>query len=173
MKIRVKILLFCINCILFIACDRVTKLIARHNLIHGQLTSYFHDTFRLKYVENTSIAFKFADNLPETTTFWLLGVLPLCILAALFFFVIIDIKKMTLLRSFSFSLIIAGALGNIMDRIMYHRHVVVFMNIGINNLRTGIFNVADVCVIAGLAGLIIAYYKTNETVKTPETGARA
>ena len=49
----------------------------------------------------------------------------------------------------AFALIIAGGLGNIIDRLLFDRHVSDFMNIGIQNIRTGIFNFADVCVTAG------------------------
>ena len=56
---------------------------------------------------------------------------------------------------YSFALILAGGLGNIIDRIWHDRHVTDFMNVGIGSLRTGIFNVADMCVTAGVIGLVI------------------
>ena len=54
-------------------------------------------------------------------------------------------------------------MGNIIDRILYDRHVSDFMNIGIYNLRSGIFNVADICITVGAIGLFIAYYKDKDT----------
>ena len=44
---------------------------------------------------------------------------------------------------------------NIIDRILFDRHVTDFMNLGIQNIRTGIFNVADICVTAGAIGLLL------------------
>jgi lipoprotein signal peptidase len=35
------------------------------------------------------------------------------------------------------------------------------MNLGINNLRTGIFNVADVCITAGVIALVVSYKNTS------------
>jgi signal peptidase II len=62
---------------------------------------------------------------------------------------------MRLMRLFSFALIIAGGLGNIIDRLLFDRHVTDFMILSISHLRTGIFNFADVCVSAGAIGLIL------------------
>jgi signal peptidase II len=58
-------------------------------------------------------------------------------------------------------------LGNIIDRLVYDRHVTDFMNLGIGSLRTGIFNVADMCVTGGVIGLLIVSY----TEKKPEPPA--
>ncbi len=56
MKKHVKIFLFCICCFAFIGCDRVTKDLAKEHLKNKQSVSYFHDTVRLEYVENTGAA---------------------------------------------------------------------------------------------------------------------
>jgi len=163
MKNWIKVLLFCLSCTIFIGCDRVTKVIAKDNLVYGEPISYFHDTFRLQYVENTGAALSMGDSLPKVVSFWLLSMLPLAVLIALFIYVITRLNKMNRIMLFSFSLIIAGGLGNIIDRILYDRHVSDFMNIGIYNLRSGIFNVADICITVGAIGLFIAYYKDKDT----------
>ena len=56
---------------------------------------------------------------------------------------------------FLLSLIFAGGVGNIIDRGLFDRHVPDFMDIGIHQLRTGIFNVADVCITVGALGLVL------------------
>jgi signal peptidase II len=71
--------------------------------------------------------------------------------------VIRKIGDFSTLKLLSFSLIIAGGLGNIIDRILFDRHVTDFMNVGISNFRTGIFNVADMCVTAGVIGLLLSF----------------
>ena len=119
--------------------------------------SYFHNTFRLDYVENTGAAMNMGDGLSKTAGFWLLSILPLGFLLFLGGYVLLNSKEMGLLKLFSFSLIIASGLGNVIDRIVFDRHVTDFMNIGIHNLRTGIFNFADVCVTSGAIGLLLFY----------------
>jgi len=125
--------------------------------------SYFHNTFRLDYVENTGAAMSMGDGLSKTASFWLLSILPLGFLVFLGGYVLLNSKEMGLLKLFSFSLIIAGGLGNVIDRIVFDRHVTDFMNIGILNLRTGIFNFADVCVTSGAIGLLL-FYKDKKSI---------
>lgn len=64
---------------------------------------------------------------------------------------------MSFMKIFSLSLLFSGGIGNIIDRILFDRHVTDFMNLGVQNIRTGIFNVADVCVTAGAIGLLLFY----------------
>ncbi len=170
MKNWIKVLIFCFGCTVFIGCDRVTKVIAKENLVYGEPISYMHDTFRLQYVENTGAALSLGDDLPKATSFWLLSIFPLTILLGLFIYVIMHLKKMNRLMALSFCLIIAGGIGNIIDRIFNDRHVSDFMSIGINNIRTGIFNVADICVTAGVIGIFIALNKNKAQQETPQTG---
>ena len=71
---------------------------------------------------------------------------------------------MSLMKLFSFALIISGGLGNVIDRLLFDRHVTDFMNIGINNFRTGIFNFADICVTAGAICLLF-FYKEKKQIQ--------
>lgn len=141
---------------------------AKEHLMYSAPISYFHDTFRLEYTENTGAALSVGDALPQTASFWLLSILPLGILLALFVYVMRRLNSFSLFKLFAFSLVIAGGLGNITDRIIYDRHVTDFMNMGINNIRTGIFNVADVCITAGIIGLFIAYNSKRQGLLEPD-----
>ncbi|WP_419802318.1 signal peptidase II [Mucilaginibacter sp.] len=141
MQSKIKILLFCLTSFALISCDQVTKKLAKTHLADQQPASYFHDTFRLEYAENTGAALSLGAGLPQPYNFILLSVMPLLLLLALFFYTVIHIKEFNWLRLLSFALIFAGGIGNIIDRIFNDRHVTDFMNLGIQNLRTGIFNV--------------------------------
>jgi signal peptidase II len=168
MKNWVKILLFCVTCIVFIGCDRITKQMAREHLMFSEPISYFHDTFRFEYVENTGAALSVGDALPQKVSFWLLSIVPLMILVLLFVYVMRLLNNFSPLKLLCFSLVIAGGLGNVIDRIVYDRHVTDFMNLGIKDVRTGIFNVADVCITAGVIGLFIAYANKRKGLMEPD-----
>jgi signal peptidase II len=157
MKNWMKVCLFCLTALVFIGCDRITKNLAKEHLMYHEPISYFHNTIRLEYVENTGAALSLGDQLSKPLSFWLLSIIPLVFLLLLFVYVISKMRELSPLKMLSFSLIIAGGLGNIIDRIMFDRHVTDFMNVGISNLRTGIFNVADVCVSAGVIVLLFSY----------------
>ncbi|WP_214072710.1 signal peptidase II [Mucilaginibacter sp. dw_454] len=168
MSTRLKVFTFCLTCIVFIGLDRITKQLAREHLMYSAPKSYFHDTFVFEYVENTGAALSFGDSLPQPYSFWLLSIIPLGVIIALFVYVLRQVKDFSNFKLFCFAMIIAGGLGNIIDRIIYDRHVTDFMNLGIGSLRTGIFNVADVCITAGVIGLFIVYLATNNRFLKPD-----
>ena len=157
MKTRLKIFLFCTASIVFIGCDRATKNLAKEQLQGKESITYFHDTFRLQYAENTGAALGFGDGLSRQMSFWLLSILPVCFLIGLFFYAVKHARGMGFMKMFSLALIFSGGIGNIIDRLLFDRHVTDFMNFGIQNFRTGIFNVADVCVTAGATGLLLFF----------------
>jgi signal peptidase II len=164
MKKRTKILLFCICCLAFISCDRLTKNLAKEHLKDKPDITYLNDTVRLQYVENTGAALSLGDDLPKAVSFWLLSILPLAVLLGLFIYTLKNLQQMGTMKIFSIALVFSGGIGNIIDRIVFDRHVTDFMNLGIGNIRTGIFNVADICVTAGVIGLLLFF---NDKRNTP------
>jgi signal peptidase II len=170
MKPSVKILIFCLTTFLFIGCDRVTKDLAKEHLQNKPMVSYLNNTLQLVYVENTGAAMSLGDALPQKTSFWLLSVLPLIFLLGLSVYTIRQAREMSLGKIISFALLIAGGLGNIIDRVAFDRHVTDFMILGGSwKIHTGVFNFADVCVSAGAIGLILFYRdKKMKTESNPQ-----
>jgi len=162
MKKWTKIIFFCGCCLAFIGCDRLTKDLAKEHLKDKVAITYLNDTVRLQYTENTGAALSLGDELPKTVSFWLLSILPLIILLIVFVYTLMHLQRMGTMKIFSIALIFSGGIGNIIDRIVFDRHVTDFMNLGIGNLRTGIFNVADVCVTAGVIGLLFFFNDKKE-----------
>ena len=164
MRSGIKIILFCLLSLVFIGCDRVTKDLAKEHLKDKAPTSYLNDTFRLQYAENTGAAMGLGDELSKKSSFWLLSMLPLAILLIVFVYTIKNARKLSPIKLFCIALIFAGGLGNIIDRILFDRVVTDFLNIGLGNIRTGIFNVADICVTSGAIGLLI-FYRDKQSIK--------
>jgi signal peptidase II len=52
-------------------------------------------------------------------------------------------------------MICCGGLGNIIDRLIYGGYVRDFLNVGVGPVRTGIFNIADVALMAGCLLLVV------------------
>ena len=159
MKRSVKILLFVLSSLTLISWDRATKELAKEHLANKAPVSYFHNTIRLEYVENTGAALNLGDNLPKAASFWLLSVIPFVFLSGLFFYGIKRSKELSIAKLMTIALIFAGGMGNIIDRVFNDRHGSDFMNVGISNFRTGIFNFADMCVTAGAIMFAVLYYK--------------
>ncbi|RKR84880.1 signal peptidase II [Mucilaginibacter gracilis] len=167
MLARNKIIFFCLLSVLFIGCDRFTKQLAKDHLMNAPVLSYFHDTFVLEYAENTGAALSLGDNLPKTANFILLSILPLGLMVGLFVYFIKHRRQMSVTKTTALAMIFSGGLGNLIDRIFFDRHVTDFINIGIQNLRTGIFNVADMCVTFGVIILFFCL-RSEDKNKQPE-----
>lgn len=153
---------------MLIALDRITKQWAKDTLMFREPKVYFNNFFRFEYVENTGAALSLGDSLPQPWSFWLLSMIPLVVMIALFVYVVREINNFTNFKLFCFSMIIAGGLGNIIDRILYDRRVTDFMNMGIGDIRTGIFNVADIWITSGVIGLFIVYNSKNKGLLRPD-----
>ena len=103
--------MFCACCLVFIGCDRVTKDLAKEHLKDKESHTYFHDTFRLQYVENTGAALSLGDDLPKTASFWLLSMLPLVFLSGLAVYTIKNIRQMGVMKIFSLAMVFSGGIG--------------------------------------------------------------
>lgn len=150
LKRQHKILMFLLLSVVFIALDRYTKELAKEHLMFNPPHSYFNDTVRLLYIENTGAFFGMGAGIPQPFNFILLSLLPLIMLTVLFIYVAARTKELKTGELIAFALIFSGGLGNIIDRIMFESRVTDFLNVGIGSLRTGIFNVADMCVTTGV-----------------------
>lgn len=150
-----RIAAFCLLSLSLISWDKVSKDLAKSHLRDQPARSYLDGFFRLEYVENTGAAMSMADDLSPKVSFWLLGILPLTVLLGLLAYVIQHVQEMRVSRMVAFSLIFAGGMGNILDRLLFDRHVTDFMNVGIQNIRSGIFNFADLWITTGVVCLLI------------------
>jgi signal peptidase II len=166
MKKGAKLFLLCLTSVIFIGCDHATKELAKQHLKDEAPRSYYHDTFRLEYVENTGAFLNFGANWPAAVSFWAMSILPLVFLTGLFVYAIRKTATASLLTLLPFILIFSGGIGNIADRIIYNRHVTDFMNLGIKDFRTGIFNFADLYVTAGVIMLLVFQFRKPVVLKT-------
>jgi len=155
MKKSLKIVLFCVTAFMLVGCDRVTKELAKEHLKNKASVSYLHQTVKLIYAENTGAAYNLGDALSKTSSFWLLSILPLAVLSALFIYVIKKAARLDVVKVFCFALIFAGGVGNIIDRIAFDRHVTDFMHISLFGFNTAIFNFADVYITIGTIVLLL------------------
>lgn len=139
--------------IFLVGCDQLTKEAAHQLLALQSPHSWFHDTIRLQYAENTGAFLSIGGGFSERLRVLLFQVFPaLCLLALM---VVLFVQPMPRATVVAWSLVLSGGLGNLVDRIRNDGRVINFMNIGIGSLRTGIFNVADVCITVGVVVLVL------------------
>jgi signal peptidase II len=143
------VLLLFIFCV---GCDQLTKDVAHQYLAIKPPQSWFYDTVRLHYAENTGAFLSLGGDLSERVRVFLLQVFPALCLVALA--MVLFAQQLPLPTAIAWSLVLSGGLGNLLDRIMNEGRVIDFMNLGIGPLRTGIFNVADVFITTGVVLLV-------------------
>ena len=110
------------------------------------------------YVKNYGFAFSFLND-ESLNLNALIGVLIFFICVYLAYFIFLKAHKEILLKNqlMSFSLILAGGLGNLLDRLMYG-YVIDFIDITFNPY---VFNLADSYVTIGLIMYVIFSLKSK------------
>ena len=132
--------------LLLIGVDQITKLMATSSLAGHNMIPVIGDVFYFTYTENTGAAF---GMLKESR--WIFIVLTfILVIAALYVLFKKSIKK-TMLLKWALVPIIAGGLGNLIDRVC--KGYVVDM-IYFKPIDFPVFNFADICVNVG-GGLLI------------------
>jgi signal peptidase II len=136
-----------------VGCDAATKHLAAESLAGLPAQSFFGDTVRLVYVENAGGFLNLGATLPpwaRTTVFTVaVGVFLSLIAAAAWR------TGWRRWHTVALSLFLSGGFSNWVDRLS-DGSVIDFLNVGIGGLRTGIFNVADVAIMAGIAVFLFA-----------------
>jgi len=138
-----------------VGCDQVSKTYATVTLANRQPISIFGEVFRLKYSENTGAMMGVGGDLPPTVRFWILVVFAGCALVAILIYTILG-KNLQTVDILSFSLILGGGAGNLIDRLFKGGVVIDFMILTLGFLKTAIFNLADTAVLTGLLLLAIS-----------------
>jgi signal peptidase II len=147
-----------------IGCDRVTKHIAATSLAGTPTRSFFGDSLRLEYAENTGGFLSLGAGLPAAARTVLFSVATGLSLVALTAMAIQQRRRGWSL--IGLSLFVAGGASNWLDRLTFGR-VVDFINIGFGPVRTGIFNVADVAIMLGCGLVIFADAWKKDTPTAP------
>ncbi|MEK6579626.1 MAG: signal peptidase II [Bdellovibrionota bacterium] len=138
--------------------DQVTKQFAISSLRGKMPLAYFWNFFRFEYAENQGAFLSLGAGLSEGARFWLLTFGVAVFLVLFLFYIVID-QKLGFADLICYALVISGGASNLFDRAFRPQgRVIDFMNVGIGNLRTGIFNVADVYITTGILLLMGRYF---------------
>jgi signal peptidase II len=139
-----------------VGCDHATKGVASAELGSGNVRELISGVMDLRYVENTDVAFNLLNWVPETIRrpgLLIFGALAVLALG----FALLRAQGQPRLRRFAFVLLLAGALGNYLDRVL-RGYVVDFVHVR----YWPVFNVADAYVVIGLALLTLEHFRPPE-----------
>jgi len=143
---------------LFLAgCDHATKAIAKASL--RSTVTVVPNVFDLQYTENHDTAFSLLRQAGTSLHPWILaGVALMTLIAASV--VWWTRRRAPRLEQLGYSVIIGGALGNVIDRFA-RGYVVDFMHIH----RWPVFNVADMAVVAGVGLVFLSSMRASRKEK--------
>lgn len=138
-----------------IGCDQAAKAYAKGALAFSPPVLLLDGAVRFQYAENPGAFLSLGAGLPESVRYLfgvvLVGVTQLALLAFL-----LRAQDLSVAQRLGFSLFLAGGVGNWIDRLVNHGRVIDFVSLGIGGLHTGIFNVADVAISAGIVVTLLA-----------------
>ena len=131
--------------------------------------SFLAGTLRLEYALNPGGFLSAGSNMPAELRKWIFVGFNSCTMLALCAFLILK-RSLPFALFVSIVFILAGGIGNLIDRVWHDGLVTDFINLGVGPLRTGVFNVADMAATLGV--IAIGYLAIQPQVGEP-TGARA
>ena len=120
--------------------------------------------FHLTYTRNTGAAFGILQN-----GTLVLGILSAVVSVAIFVYLLRHARTMPRLQLASLTLILSGALGNMIDRFLLG-FVRDFIHFYVQGFNYPVFNVADMCVVGGAILLLLSSFfdKDKQEVKGTE-----
>jgi len=136
----------------FLIIDIILKLIIKNNMVVNESINIINNFFSLTYVKNTGAAWSILSG----KQFFLIIVTIMVIISLLIY--LYKMKNYNSLDIIGYSLLLAGALGNLIDRIFYG-YVIDYLDFLIFNYDFPIFNIADCCIVIGIMILFISSWR--------------
>lgn len=127
---------------IFIILDQILKIIVRSNIVLGKEIIIIPKFFYLTNVKNTGGAFSIFENNPL-----LLAMFGLIVLFLVYRF--IKNKQLAFIEEVSYSLLIGGIIGNIIDRFIFNS-VTDYIGIILGTYYYPIFNLADIGIVVSI-----------------------
>ena len=136
-----------------VGCDHATKHVATQLLTPGGGLSLLGGLVELELVANPGAFLSVGAGLPDAVRhFVLIGLVPLALGAV--GWLVWRSPGAPRAQIVALGLVTGGGLANWLDRVMDDGAVTDFVSLGLGGLRTGIFNLADLAIVAGVLLLL-------------------
>ncbi len=137
--------------IITLSLDIITKLVIKSKLMYGDLIPVIDGFFNIVYVLNPGAAFGFLGNLNDSYRQVFFVIITLIMIGIVVFIMRDEKSKVAI---FGYTLILSGAVGNLIDRV-HTGKVVDFLDFRLGSYAWPAFNVADICITTGVGLLIL------------------
>lgn len=149
-----------------VGCDQITKNYATQSLQGEPPVSMCADTVRLCFALNPGGFLSVGSQLPDEIRRHSFIAMNVGLMFGLALFMLFK-RDLPLSFFLALILVLSGGIGNLIDRIWNNGLVTDFINLGIGPLRTGIFNVADVALMLGAAGVAYHSWRRGQLSQAP------
>lgn len=139
--------------------DILIKLLVKNNMLVNESIKIINNFFYITYVKNTGAAWSI---LSGKQTFLIIFSI---IVIALLVFYLVKKKSYLNLEVIGYSLLLSGALGNLIDRILYG-YVIDYFSFYIFSYSFPIFNFADSCIVIGIVLLFISSWRDSNVIRS-------
>jgi signal peptidase II len=147
--------------VLFLIADQVSKIAVQANMVLFESKTVIPGFFNITYVLNPGAAFGIFRNMPES--FRLIFFVGVTTFACVFLLVLLYKEFSYKLRSFAYVAVVAGAVGNLIDRIRIGK-VVDFLDFYVKDYHWYTFNFADCYITVGMAVLVLDVFINKNKV---------
>lgn len=148
--------------LLFVVIDQIVKILVISKLALQQSITIINNFFNITYVRNTGAAWSILSG-----NVLLLIIISVLALVAIYYYLIKD-KELNKIDIVSYSMLIGGIIGNLIDRIV-HGYVIDYLDFKIFNYNFPIFNVADTLIVISIIiigiSLIVGEYREQNRNK--------
>ena len=147
-------MLYMFLALIIAALDQLSKAITVHYLRFNETVDIIPGVLSFTRVKNTGIAFSMLSN-----SGWILTVIIIILILVVIFAMLR--MKLTTFERICLSLVLGGAVGNLLDRIFYGY---VLDMIEVKFVKFAVFNFADCCITVGCIMFAVAYLVFHDRV---------
>lgn len=162
-SLGVSSVIYYIIALIVIGLDQLTKWLIVNNMEYGDSITVIENLFYITSHRNTGAAWGILEG-----QFWFFYLVTSVVIIGLVYYIQTMSKKSGLL-AIGLSLMLGGAIGNFIDRVI-HQEVVDFIHIYIFDYSFPIFNIADSALCIGVALLVIFMLFEEKIIKEKLNG---
>ena len=140
---------------IIIIIDQLIKYLISNKIELNESIEIINHFFSIAYVQNIGAAWNILSG-----NRWLLIIIGIISLVGIYFYFIKD-KKLKKIEVITYSILIGGTIGNLIDRIVYG-YVIDYLSFNIFGYHFPVFNLADICIVVSVFLMIMIEIKGSE-----------
>ncbi len=157
-------LIYILFILIFVGLDQWIKILVRQNLTGLSNIEVIPNFIHLTHQENRGISFSMLSDLPDSLRVPLLSGISLLVVLIMLIYLYLKWEKIIPLERWGFSLVLSGAIGNLIDR-AFRQEVTDYMHFHFYDKSFFVNNLADDLISLGFVFMVYASFKEKAEEK--------